>query len=516
MRKILLTCFGFSFLALGSFAQAPTISWEKSFGGTSNETAYAIKRTSTGGYAIAGDAASQDGNVTGGHGQSDFWLVSTDSTGAFSWAMAYGGSGAEGASTLTEDAQGNFVIAGATTSSDGNFTVNQGGGGDFGIVKVSSTGTVLWDTTFGGSGYDYPSAVHATPDGGYIVAGYSDSNNGDVTNTNGGSEFWVVKLSAAGTISWQKSYGGTDGEYANDIALTADGGYIVAGTAISNNGDVSGNHGGQDAWVVKLNSLGSLIWQKALGGTLDDRAYSIKELSTGGYIMVGFAKSSDGDATANHGGNDLWVVKLDATGTLVWQKSLGGTADDNGSEVLETADGGFYIAGTTSSNDGDVFGNHGSSDIWALKLDATGTLLWQKCLGGSSPDGVNGSTTSAGGKFVVAGFVNSTDGDVTANHSGQADFWAVKLGGVPTEIAESSVRGDISIYPNPSSTDITVQILPQMTGAKYTLLDGMGRELMTGTLHQTSTKIALDQLAAGYYVLQVKGKEMESIKLIKR
>src|SRR5690606_6864627 len=141
------------------------------------------------------------------------------------------------------------------------------------------------------------------------------------------------------------------------------------GLSLSNDGDVSANHGGDDYWVVKINDSGNIEWQKSLGGSQMDRANSVNQTADGGYIVTGFSMSTDGDVTENHGIQDYWMVKLNASGILQWQKSLGGSSSDYGKSTSQTADGGYIVAGVSSSNDGNVTGNNGSSDFWVVKLE---------------------------------------------------------------------------------------------------------------------------------------------------
>jgi len=156
------------------------------------------------------------------------------------------------------------------------------------------------------------------------------------------------------------------------IRQTSDGGFIVAGYTSSNDGDVSGNHGNTDFWVIKTDDNGVLQWQKCLGGSLDEEATSVKQTADGGYIVAGYTSSNDSDITGNHGGTDLWVVKLDNNGNIEWQKSLGGSAGEGGgySNVMveQCTNGGYFVASGTSSNDGDVTGNHGALDVWIAKF----------------------------------------------------------------------------------------------------------------------------------------------------
>ena len=211
-------------------------------------------------------------------------------------------------------------------------------------------------------------AVKQTPDGGYIVAGESSSTDGNVTGNHGSSDYWVVKLNFDGKIEWEKSLGGSSLDRANDIHLTHDGGYIVFGMSYSVDGDVIGNHGTFDFWVAKLSKTGDLEWQKALGGSIEEFPRTMALTNDNGYVLTGLASSTNGDVIGNDGGADLWVVKLSEMGDLDWQKTYGGTKAELGSSIQQTSDGGYIVAGYSWSNDGDVSVNQGKTDFWVVKL----------------------------------------------------------------------------------------------------------------------------------------------------
>ncbi|HVX28150.1 MAG TPA: T9SS type A sorting domain-containing protein, partial [Parafilimonas sp.] len=196
-----------------------------------------------------------------------------------------------------------------TYSNDGDVTGNHGND-DYWLVKLDATGNMLWQKTLGGSGQDNASSIQQTVDGGYIISGYSYSNNGDVTGNHGNADYWIVKTDALGNIQWQKSLGGSNLDFAVRINETSDGGYIVAGTSYSSNGDIISNHGNADYWIVKLNTVGSIEWQKALGGSNYDETYSILQTSDEGYIVAGRTRSNNYNVTGNHGDEDFWIVKL--------------------------------------------------------------------------------------------------------------------------------------------------------------------------------------------------------------
>ncbi len=351
------------------------------------------------------------------------------------WQKTYGGTKTDVATAIKQTMDGGYIVAGYSNSTNKNVTGNHGGF-DYWVVKLNSSNTIQWKISLGGAKTDYASSIQQTMDGGYIVAGYSNSKNGNVTGSHGGNDYWIVKLNNSGAIQWQKTYGGTGSDEATAIKQTTDGGYIVAGVSNSTNGDVTGNHGGidkRDCWIIKLNNLGVIQWQKTLGGTYYDGATDIQQTTDGGYIVAGNTNSSDGDVTGFHGSTDGWVVKLSASGAIQWQKSLGGTLGDYANSIEQTTDGGYIIGGSANSTDGNVIRNNSLPlgwiiDYWIVKLDNSGAIQWQKTLGGSGYDAATSIQQTADGGYIVGGMSNSLNGDVIGHH-GQFfhDYWIVKL-----------------------------------------------------------------------------------------
>jgi len=254
----------------------------------------------------------------------------------------------------------------------------------FWVGAVVAQPTIQWQKTYGGSSYDDASCISLTADGGYILGGTTSSNNGDVFGHHGGLDFWMLKLDIDGTVQWKKVLGGTENEVAQVVHQTVDGGYFIAGYSASNNYDILGNHGGDfDGWIVKLNSNGLILWQKALGGSGWDDIWSAQQTSDNGYILAGRSSSTDGDVTENRGQFDFWIIKLNEAGQIQWQKSLGGSKSDMAKSIKQTSDGGYIVAGETASNDGDVSGLQGNVDFWVVKLSSLGEMEWQKTLGGA-------------------------------------------------------------------------------------------------------------------------------------
>lgn len=432
---------------------------QKCLGGSGSELGYSIRQTTDGGCITVGETeGSNDGDVSGWHAIwdqyglpiSDFWVVKLDKFGALQWQRCLGGSDYECARSVQQTTDGGYIVAGYTRSVDGDVSGNHGNSEAW-VVKLKQDGGVEWTKCIGGSADDFAYGIRQTTDGGYVVVGYTGSTDGDacfggVCGSHGHLDGWVVKLKPNGDIDWQKCLGGAKQDEAYDIQQTKDGGFVVAGLTKSNEGDVSGWHAGydeytfplSDIWVVKLDKFGTIQWQKCLGGSKDDMASGIQQASDGGYVIAGRTWSKDGDVSGWHVGkdvfgdaSDMWVVKLDEKGNSpVWQKCLGGSGSegywrDEPTGVQQTLDGGYVVAGYTESNDGDVSGNHGNRDAWIVKLSSGGALEGQKCLGGNGRDMASSiqQTTDAG--YVVSGFTDSNDGDVSGNHA--EDAWVVKM-----------------------------------------------------------------------------------------
>lgn len=429
---------------------APPIEWQRCVGGSYHDFAYALALTPNGNCILAGETWSSDGDAAGlppyVYGNTQAFVALLVGENNIQKKKAIGDAEEDRAWAVQMTTDGGVIMAGEITEVDPST-----GWRNALVVKFRPSGAVQWQRSLGGSLDDKAYEIRQTPDGGYILAGSTSSIDGDVSGHHGGGDAWVVKLTASGTIDWQRCLGGTGGEIAYAISPTTDGGYILAGgTVASNNGDVSGNHnlGYFDMWVVKLDAFGAIQWQRCLGGSNSEQAKAVAQTSDGGYVVAGYAASGNGDVTGHHGAlgsEDAWVVKLDAIGTLEWEHALGGSKWDSANDLVPTGDGGYIMAGFTKSNDGDVSGRHGDGytwDAWLVKLDAAGAVQWQQCLGGTDWDQAYAVLQTADGGYLMAGETSSNDGDVVGNHGyATKDAWIVKLGpdGLPgQQLAPSS------------------------------------------------------------------------------
>jgi hypothetical protein len=295
---------------------------------------------------------------------------------AISFAKTYGGTNWDWAFSVQQTSDGGYIVAGWTWS----FSV---GYYDFFLIKTDANGDITWAKTYGGTNNDRAYSVQQTSDGGYIVAGYTDSF-GAVWY-----DIFLIKTDANGNIIWAKTYGGMNYDWAYSVQQTSDGGYIVAGLTYSF------GVGGYDALLVKTDANGNIVWAKAYGGTSWDEAFSVQQTSDGGYIVVGWTWSFGADST------DVFLIKTDANGNVIWAKTYGGTRWDYASSVQQTSDGGYIVAGLTNSFGAD------STDVFLIKTDANGNIIWAKTYGGTGNDWAYSVQQTSDGGYIVAGGTDS-------------------------------------------------------------------------------------------------------------
>jgi hypothetical protein len=333
---------------------------------------------------------------------------------AIEWQHCLGTTDNEQISALDECADGGFIGAGVSEY-------------DFYLVKTDDTGNQEWMRTYGGSTNDYAHAVLALDEGGFLVGGETQSDDGDVTGFHGLTDGWLVKTDDQGDIIWQKCLGGTNSDYIWSMLQLPGGNYLVAASTNSYNGDLTGlTTGNQALWLIEIDTSGTIVNNTIHNGS-GNLAYSLKNTNDGGYVLTGISALPGGIIITNYGSADLAVQKLDSTLALQWCKNYGGTSYDKGVSVINTSDNNFLVVGSTNSNDVYVSGNHGARDFWVVKLDSVGEFMWQKCLGGSGYENELFSVfETAEGNYLVTGLAGSTNGNITHPYDG-VDFWISAL-----------------------------------------------------------------------------------------
>ena len=409
------------------------IDFIKTFGGSNNESAKSITNTSDGGYAILGYTQSLDGDVINKTNTSyDYWLLKFDQNHNLQWQKTYGGSGDDRGNEVIQTTDGGYAILGNSQSNDGDVSENFGFS-DYWVSKLDASGNILWEKSLGYAGTDTGISIKETNDLGFLLTGVLDvtasGGNGNSKNTkinHAGGDYWVIKLNMAGDKQWSKYYGGTFTDTPYDVIETEDNGYIIVGSSDSADVDISSSQGTYDFWVIKINSTGTMVWEKSFGGSEIDEAFSIIKSSDGNYVIVGDTRSNDKNVSHNNGASDLWIIKISPSGNLLWEKTFGGTSFDAGRSISNTSDNGFLISGSSRSMDGDLTTNQGQNDVWVIKIDSNGSLLWQKSLGGSNIDFAYDAIDLDDNSFIVIGESSSSDKDIQEN-KGFTDLLIAKL-----------------------------------------------------------------------------------------
>jgi len=410
------------------------IEWQKSFGGSGDDIARAIIETTDGGYAVIGYTNSIDGDISDKIvEENDFWVLKLDINGNIEWQKTYGGSGDDKGRAIIQTNDGGYAITGPSKSSDGDGSNNEGQH-DHWIVKLDSQGNIQWEKSYGFAGHDHSRSIIQTDDGGYFIGGYLDVTasgglgNETVSTKHGVGEFWAQKLNAIGNLEWRRYFGGTNNDRIFKVLQAHDSNFLLIGSSESEDFDINNGNGSYDVWVVKIDTKGTMLWEKSFGGSGIDNGHAAIKTNDGNYLIAGAAISTDGDISNSKGNSDAWVIKINDSGEMLWEKSFGGSGFDaawtidSGSGIFST----YVIAGNSKSSDTDTTINNGENDFWVLKIDSSGKILFEKSLGGSGLDFAYGVVETSDQKIVVVGETESTDKDITSNH-GKKDIWIAKI-----------------------------------------------------------------------------------------
>ncbi|MDC7995153.1 hypothetical protein [Altibacter sp. HG106] len=363
------------------------------------------------------------------------------------YVATFGGSSEDTFSDILQASDGNYMLVGATKSIDGDIIDKKTTDFDYWILKVTPEGDILWSKTYGGTADDKAASISPTTDGGFVVSGYTASNDGDVTGNDGFHDYWLVKLDAEGNLQWEQSFGFSGSDQAFQVIQTSDGGYFATGyldvssSGGQGNDDRSGTrHGVGEFWGIRMDASGAFIWRRYFGGTNNDRSYDVVETADGGFLMMGASESDDFDITDSKGSYDYWAVRINGDGDLVWAKSFGGSGIDVSYSVVTTPEGNYIAVGDARSSDGDVTSPKGNADVWVISFDDSGNLLWERSLGGSQFETGRSIAPAAGGNYVIGGSTRSNDGDVSSNN-GENDVWLVTIDASGNLLREATAGG---------------------------------------------------------------------------
>ena len=487
--------------------------------------AYGGQQTTDGGFIMGGLASVTPTNV-------DFLAIKTNALGDTVWTKTYGGIGDEESYGMQQTADGGYIFIGIDSSSGlGNYNVF--------AVKTNANGDTLWTKSYGGSNYDFGQAVQQTADGGYIIAGYTGSFGA------GDADVYLLKITSNGTLSWSKTYGGIYGDKAWAVKQTADGGYIMAGNTSSFGVTPNGNT--NDLFLLKTDASGTLTWSKAYGKDGDDWGYGVVQTHDGGYAVTGLSTKGSTDM-----GSEVYFMKTDANGDTLFTKSFSGGIDyDQGISIIQTNDSGFAIGGQASS-----FGN-GGGDVYLIKTDKTGNLVFNSTFGNNAVDWTNAIGQTADTGFVLMGYtknfgvdsssfymvktdkhgdsyscyqtnptpiiikgiaivnnaaaVTNTPATLTANKTNTIIKSGVQIiNPCPTAgIKQTPLNSNsFTIYPNPGNGNINIKTNDLKENTQVIIYNQLGQIVLKTTLINQLTNVNLDVNAGVYQVRILSGNDL--------
>jgi len=494
-----------------TFAQ---IKFQNIIGGTSEDDGgNSVQQASDSGYVIAGFTDSF------GAGNDDVYLIKTTANGDILWAKTFGGPSNDEGNSVQQTTDGGYIVAGTTRSFGA-------GNQDIYLIKTTANGDTLWSKTFGGTNEDVGSSVQQTADGGFIIAGYTRSFGA------GSEDVYLIKTTANGDTLWTKTFGGTDTDWGYSVQQTADGGYIIAGETYSF------GVGNSNVFLIKTTSNGFTLWTKTFGGTNYDCGYSVQQTADGGYIVAGMTWSF------GVGSSDVYLIKTNANGDILWTKTYGGTSDEYCYSVQQTSNGGYIVAGMSSS-----FGA-GNWDIYIIRSNVNGDTLWTKTYGGGAWDYSYSVEQTADGGYIIAGdmlgssagscnvYLIKTDsiGDSGCNQGNPATITSnpatqqtsplaiittptticttpktiIGSGGTITTLCTnlgiselSSDFQNINIYPNPVQDNLNVLMQPDTKATSIKIYNIYGAIVREVLINKNVTIISFSELTDGLYFYKI-------------
>jgi hypothetical protein len=363
------------------FISPPEEEWNNTFGGVENDIGVSVQQTTDGGYIITGRT-----NYSFYNGTNDILLIKTDSFGNELWNKTFGGSEYNEGYCVQQTTDGGYIITGLKDR-------------DVWLIKTDNMGCEVWNRTFGGPRGEIGYCAQQTTDGGYIITGGKDI---DISAYE--SDIWLIKTDNMGCEVWNRTFGGKEFDFGYYVQQTTDGGYIITGVKDMDIYPISGN-----VWLIKTDNMGCEVWNRTFGGTDWDGGYCVQQTSDGGYIISGITESFGA------GESDVWLIKTDSNGNIIWDKTFGGTEDDGSSCFKQTSNGGCIITGGTES-----FGA-GESDVWLIKTDSTGSEVWNRTFGGTDWDGGWCVQQTSDGGYIISGVKDMDDYFISG------DVWLIKL-----------------------------------------------------------------------------------------
>lgn len=446
--------------------------WMKTYGGSNRDEGRSVQQTKDGGYIMTG-VFGMDENLEGG----DVYLIKTDPSGNELWIKTYGGSKGDEGCSVQQTTDGGYIVVGNTYSFGA-------GEADLWLLKTDKNGDTLWTKTYGGGDDDYGSEVQLTKDGGYIIIGTTSSFGV------GGKDIWLLKTDAKGDTLWTKTYGGENDDEGNSVKELKSGGYIVAGVTRSFRLSPFGSPTA-DIWLIRTDADGDTLWTKLIGeNDWGEWGSSIEKLKEEGFIIVGTTQPTDLPWIGGY----IYTVKTDSLGNSVWVKKSGEIG--SGGAVRQTKDRGFIITGTKG---------YIMSDVWLIKTDREGDILWTKTYGGERDDYGGSVQQTTDGGYIVVGTTESFG-------MGRGDVWLIKtdsLGNVGIEEKPSSSLNPLSLRLSLLHPFKVSYTLPSTSEVRLELFNAAGRRLKSFALGKKGKGehheyLPIDKLPSGIYFIRLK------------
>jgi hypothetical protein len=515
---------------------------DRSFGGSKWESTVRSLQMANGNIILIGVSGSDiSGDKTDGLCDppsltaQDIWMLEIDTAFNILWNKSIGGNRIEKIpllSNIPNSTDFYFVCATSSDSScekaanDKAYPLHSG---DYWLARCDTAGNILWNKTIGGTDIENAPHVLAFESGNIVLCGMSISPvGGDKTypNYSNKSDYWIIKLDSVGNKLWDRVYGGTDTEESgggiNEAWLSMieseNESFLIAGTTSSPlSGDISdSSRGSSDIWIVKIDSTGNKLWDHRYGGTADDRVSSICRDQNGGFLVAGFTDSPQGldVSDTSKGGNDVWILKLDSTGNKLWDKRYGGSIGEAANCITSLSSGDIIVSGESNSPaGGDVSENKyslfGNFDYWVFKTDSIGNKKWDKRFGGTGDNRNSDFFIMADNSIVLTGTSTVGNSSVKSDSSnGLTDYWLIRFSytdSLPNQIIEIPDRLNISIFPNPAVSSVTIKFGNIFEKGEMCIMDMKGCEIVKRDLsYRNQIEISTRDFTAGVYVVQLK------------
>lgn len=396
--------------------------WQQYFGGKLFDEGKALLLQKDGSLIAVGER---------GERKTDVSLFRFATQGHLFWQLTLGNEGENRLSQAIQLTDGGVLLVG-TTNAAGEGIPALHGRMDAWVVRISAEGKVLWQKVYGGTGNDRGISAIELADGGFLLGCESGSpKDGKFvkSNNHGGYDSWLVRVSAQGEVLWDKHLGGSKNDAVAAMLSISPTEIWVAHATDSPDGDVKREHtlGAKDVWLTSISPKGEILWQKTYGGSDNDDVYAMRKDKLGNIVLCGTTFSADGDIRTQHGEGDAWLLCLNAVGELRWSQTYGGTKPDGANDVFPTADGGYILAGMARSTNGDIFFNGGYYDAWVLKTDIGGNRQWSKCFGFSGREGFSHIVECPKGGYLAMGFAELVPDAPIPQHHGGHDWWFMNI-----------------------------------------------------------------------------------------